>query len=39
MKKFEMLDILLQDNNGFIKTSGAVGAGVSKTKNIKIQKI
>ena len=28
--KFEMLDSLMRDNNGFIKTSDAVRAGVSK---------
>jgi predicted transcriptional regulator of viral defense system len=31
MGKFETLDLLLQENNGFIKTSDAVCAGVSKT--------
>ena len=30
MSKFEMLDKLMQENNGFIKTSDAVRAGVSK---------
>ena len=30
MSKFEVLDKLLQENNGFIKTADAVGAGVSK---------
>ena len=30
MGKFETLDKLVQDNNGFIKTSDAVRAGVSK---------
>ena len=30
MSKFEMLDNLLQEKNGFIKTSDAVCAGVSK---------
>jgi len=30
MSKFEMLDILLQGNNGFLKTSDATKAGVSK---------
>ena len=31
MNKFETLDSLLQEKNGFIKTSDAVNAGVSKT--------
>ena len=31
MSKFETLDLLLQENNGFIKTSDVVRAGVSKT--------
>jgi len=31
MSKFETLDKLLQENNGFIKTSDATHAGVSKT--------
>ena len=31
MSKFEALDLLLHDNNGFIKTADAVRAGVSKT--------
>ena len=31
MSKFEILDLLLQENNGFIKTSDVVHAGVSKT--------
>ena len=30
MKKFETLDSLLQDNNGFIKTADAVSAGISR---------
>ena len=30
MSKFEMLDNLLQEKNGFIKTSDAIFAGVSK---------
>ena len=30
VSKFENLDVLLQDNRGFIKTSDAVGAGVSR---------
>ena len=31
MSKFETLDLLLQKNNGFIKTSDVVRSGVSKT--------
>ena len=31
MSKFETLDLLLQKNNGFIKTSDVVHAGISKT--------
>ena len=31
MSKFELLDSLLEENNGFIKTSDAIGAGISKT--------
>ena len=31
MSKFDVLDLLLQENNGYIKTSDAVRAGVSKT--------
>jgi len=31
LSKYEVLDKLLRDNNGFIKTSDAVHAGVSKT--------
>ena len=31
MKKFEMLDTILQNNKGFIKASDAIQAGVSKT--------
>ena len=31
MSKFELLDALLESNNGFIKTSEALKAGVSKT--------
>ena len=30
-RKFEILDLLLHNNNGFIKTADAVRAGVSKT--------
>jgi predicted transcriptional regulator of viral defense system len=30
MSKFETLDFLLQKNNGFLKTSDAVGAGISR---------
>lgn len=30
MKKFEILDVLLRDNKGYIKTSEAIQAGVSK---------
>jgi hypothetical protein len=31
MSKLEMLDALLHDNNGYLKTCDAVGAGVSRT--------
>jgi hypothetical protein len=31
MSKFAILDSLLRDNNGFLKTSAATGAGVSRT--------
>ena len=31
MSKFEILDSLLCENNGFLKTSDAVGAGISRT--------
>jgi hypothetical protein len=31
MGKFEILDFLLQKNNGFLKTSDAVSAGISKS--------
>ncbi|MFO7636119.1 MAG: type IV toxin-antitoxin system AbiEi family antitoxin domain-containing protein [Clostridia bacterium] len=31
MNKFEMLDALLQKNNGFLKTSDAIQAGISRT--------
>jgi hypothetical protein len=31
MSKFESLDLLLQDNSGFIRTSEAMGIGVSRT--------
>ena len=31
MGKFEILDFLLQENNGYLKTSSVVAAGISKT--------
>lgn len=31
MSKFEILDCLLQENNGFLKTSDATKAGISRT--------
>jgi len=31
MGKFEMLDLLIQENNGFLKTSDAVKAGISRS--------
>ena len=31
MNKFEVLDALLQKNNGFLKTSDAIQAGISRT--------
>lgn len=31
MRKFEMLDLLIQENNGFLKTSDAVKAGISRS--------
>ena len=31
MKKFEILDEILQNNNGFLKTSDAVAAGISRS--------
>jgi hypothetical protein len=31
VKKFEILDVMLQDNKGYIKVSDAVEAGISKT--------